>query len=98
VTPSKAIGDGDARNPADAAQTQAQIPLAGRIEVLGSSLLVQLLVGCYVGLVSRNSVIARVWVDLVAADGNTVWVWLDEGGGRRIVQAQDGIGLTVMEE
>jgi hypothetical protein len=80
----------DARNPANAVQSEAQIPLAGGIEVL--------LVGSYVGLVSRGCVIARGWVDLVAADGNTAWVWLDGGGGRRMVQAQDGIGLTVMEE
>jgi hypothetical protein len=37
-------------------------------------------------------------VDIVEADGNTAWVWLDGGGGRRIVQARDGIGLTVIEE
>lgn len=41
---------------------------------------------------------ARGWVDMVAADGNTAWVWLDGGGGLRIVQARDGIGLTVMDE
>ena len=89
---------GDARNPANPVQSEAQIPLVGGIEVLGSSMLVQLLVGSYVGLVSRGCVIARGWVDLVAADGNTAWVWLDGGGGRRIVQAEDGIGLAVMEE
>jgi hypothetical protein len=72
--------------------------LFGGIEVLGSSLLVQLLVGSYVGLVNRGCVVARGWVDLVAADGKTAWIWLDGGGGRRIVQAQDGIGLTVIEE
>jgi hypothetical protein len=35
---------------------------------------------------------------MVAADGNTAWVWLDGGGGRGIVQARDGTGLTVMDE
>lgn len=89
---------GDARIPANAVQPEPQIPLAGGIEIHGSSLLVQLLVGSYVGLVSRGCVIATGWVDLVAADGNTAWVWLDGAGGRRIVQAQDGIGLTLMEE
>lgn len=88
----------DARNPANPVQSQAQIPIVRGIEVLGSSLLVQLLVGSYVGLVSRGRVIAKGWVDLVAADGNTAWIWLEEGGGRRVVQAQDGIGLTVIEE
>ena len=72
--------------------------MVGAIEVLGSSLLIQLLVGSYVGLVSRGCLIASGREALVAADGNTAWVWLDGGGGRRIVQAQDGIGLTVMEE
>jgi hypothetical protein len=88
----------DALNLANAVQPEAQIPLVGGIEIVGSSLLVQLLVGSYVVLVSWGRVIARGWVDLVAADGNTAWVWLDGGGGRRIVQAQDGIGLTVVEE
>jgi hypothetical protein len=88
----------DVLNPANAVQPEARIPLVGGIEVLGSSLLVQLLVGSYVGLVSRGCVIARGWVDLVAADGNTAWIWLEGGGGRRIVQAQDGIGLTLIEE
>ncbi len=88
----------DVLNPANAVQAEAQIPLVGGIEVLGSSLLVQLLVGSYVGLVSRGCVIARGWVDLVAADGNTAWIWLEGGGGRRIVQAEDGIGLTLIEE
>ncbi|AOT05803.1 hypothetical protein [Arthrobacter sp. U41] len=72
--------------------------MGGAIEVLGSSLLVQLVVGAYAGLVSRGCLIAKGRVDLAAADGNTAWVWLDGGVGRRIVQAQDGIGLTVLEE
>jgi hypothetical protein len=86
-----------ARNPvtaesppvASVVQAEPQVSLVEGIEIVGSPLLVQLLVGSYVGLVSR---------DQVAADGNTAWVWLDGGGGRRIVQAHDGIGLTVMEE
>ena len=86
------------RKTANAARAEAQIPLVGGIEILGSSLLVQLLVGSHVGLVSRGCVIASGWVDMVAADGNTAWVWLDGGGGRRIVQAQEGIGLTLMKE
>jgi hypothetical protein len=83
---------------ASVAQAEAQVSLVEGIEILGSPLLVQLLVGSYVGLVSGGRVTARGWVDMVAADGNTAWVWLDGGGGRRIVQADDGIGLTVMEE
>jgi hypothetical protein len=50
---------GDAGSPANAVQPEAQIPLVGGIEILGSSLLVQLLVGSYVGLVSRSCVIGR---------------------------------------
>jgi hypothetical protein len=95
-----------ARNPvtaesppvASVVQAEPQVSLVEGIEIVGSPLLVQLLVGSYVGLVSRGRVIARGWVDMVAADGNTAWVWLDGGGGRRIVQAHDGVGLTVMEE
>ncbi|MFE4835779.1 hypothetical protein ACFRAU_14005 [Arthrobacter sp. NPDC056691] len=35
---------------------------------------------------------------MMAADGNTAWLRLDGGRGRRIVQGGDGIGLTVMDE
>ncbi|MEV8148118.1 hypothetical protein AB0O52_08205 [Arthrobacter sp. NPDC080073] len=70
----------------------------GGIEVLGSSLLVQLLVGNYVGLISRGRMIARGWLDMVSADGTTAWVWLDSGRGRRMVHAGDGISLMVLDE
>jgi hypothetical protein len=83
---------------ADAIRGQDHVPLRGGIEVLSSSLLVQLLVGSYVGLVSQGRVVARGWLDMVTADGSTVWVWLAGGGGRRIVHAGDGIGLLVLEE
>jgi hypothetical protein len=72
--------------------------LLGGIEVLSTSLLVQLLVGSYVGLVSQGRVIARGWLDMVTADGSTVWVWLECGGGRRILHGGDGIGILVLEE
>ncbi|WAH97486.1 hypothetical protein [Arthrobacter sp. MMS18-M83] len=77
---------------------ERHVRVFGGIEVLGSSLLVQLLVGNYVGLISRDRTIARGWLDMVSADGTTAWVWLDGGRGRRMVHAGDGIGLMVLEE
>ncbi|KRE64193.1 hypothetical protein ASG92_19210 [Arthrobacter sp. Soil736] len=82
----------------NAVRGEDHVPIPGGIEVLSSPLLVQLLVGSYVGLVSQGRVIARGWLDMVTADGGTVWVWLAGGGGRRIVHAGDGIGLLVLEE
>jgi hypothetical protein len=82
----------------DAVPGEPDVGIFGWIEVLGSSLLVQLLVGSRVGLISRDRMIAKGWMDMVSADGSTVWVWLDGGGGRRMVHAGDGIGLMVLEE
>ena len=84
------------RGPGDLGELHVRV--FGGIEVLGSSLLVQLLVGNYVGLISRGRMIAKGWVDMVSADGTTAWVWLDGGRGRRMVHAGDGIGLMVLEE
>jgi hypothetical protein len=82
----------------DATRGEDHVSLHGGLEVLSSSLLVQLLVGSYVGLVSQGLVIARGWLDMVTADGSIAWVWLAGGGGRRIVHAGDGTGLLVLEE
>lgn len=86
----------ETRGPSDSGELHVRV--FGGIEVLGSSLLVQLLVGNYVGLISRGRMIARGWMDMVSADGTTAWVWLDGGGGRRMVHAGDGVGLLVLEE
>jgi hypothetical protein len=86
----------EAREPSDSGGRVVRV--FGGIEVLGSSLLVQLLVGNYVGLISRGRMIAKGWMDMVSADGTTAWVWLDSGRGRRMVHAGDGIGLMVLEE
>lgn len=86
----------ETRGPSDSGEPHVRV--FGGIEVLGSSLLVQLLVGNYVGLISRGRMIAKGWIDMVSADGTTAWVWLDGGGGRRMVHAGDGVGLTVLEE
>jgi hypothetical protein len=82
----------------DIIRGEDHVPILSGIEVLSSPLLVQLLVGSYVGLVSQGHVIARGWLDMVTADGSTAWVWLIGDGGRRIVHARDGIGLLVLEE
>jgi hypothetical protein len=86
----------ETREPSDSGERHVRV--FGGIEVLGSSLLVQLLVGNYVGLISRGRMIAKGWMDMVSADGTTAWVWLDGGRGRRMVHAGDGIGLMVLEE
>lgn len=70
----------------------------GRIRVLGSSAPLQLLEGSHVGLLSRARVFARGWLETVTADGSTVWVWLEGGGGRRMIHAGDGVDLLVLEE
>ncbi|GAA3315055.1 MULTISPECIES: hypothetical protein [Arthrobacter] len=86
----------ETRGPGDSGELHVRV--FGGIEVLGSSLLVQLLVGNYVGLISRGHMIAKGWMDMVSADGTTAWVWLDGGRGRRMVHAGDGIGLMVLKE
>jgi hypothetical protein len=86
----------ETRESADAGKPD--VGIFNGIEVLGSSLLVQLLVGSYVGLISRGRMTARGWIDMVSADGTTAWVWLDGGRGRLMVHSGDGIGLMVLEE
>jgi hypothetical protein len=70
----------------------------GRIRVLDSSAPMQLLEGSHVGLLSRGRVFARGWLETVTADGSTVWVWLEGGGGRRMIHAGDAIDLLILEE
>jgi hypothetical protein len=82
---------------ASVAQAEAEVSLVEGIEILGSPLLVQLLVGSYVGLASEGNVIAGGWVDMATADGSAVWVWLEGGGGRRLIHAGDGIDLLILD-
>lgn len=69
----------------------------GETRISGSSLPVQRLVGNQVGLVIYGREIATGTMDMVTDDGSTVWVWLDGGGGRRMIHAGDGIDLRALE-
>jgi hypothetical protein len=73
-------------------------PASQRIQIHGSSVPLQFLEGSHVGLVSRGDEFARGWMETVTADGSAVWVWLDGGGGRRMIHASDGIDLVFLED
>jgi hypothetical protein len=73
-------------------------PASQRIQIHGSSAPLQFLEGSHVGLVCRGDEFARGWVETVTADGSAVWVWLEGGGGRRMIHAGDGIELVILEE
>jgi hypothetical protein len=65
---------------------------------MGTPAPVQLLAGSHVGLLSRARVLARGLLETVTADGSTAWIWLEGGGGRRMIHAGDGIDLLILEE
>jgi hypothetical protein len=94
----KRRGTGEPRAAKDDLREESTCPMPQRIQIHGSSAPLQLLVGSQVGLVSRGCVIAGGWVETVTADGSAVWVWLEGGGGRRMVHAGDGIDLVILEE
>jgi hypothetical protein len=78
-----------------AGEPQGGIPHG--IQIHGSSLPPQLLLGSRVGLASEGNVIAGGWVDMATPDGSAVWVWLEGGGGRRLIHAGDGIDLLILD-
>lgn len=93
----KSIGP-DGTSTSDVVGNESQASISVEIRVHGSSLLLQLLVGTRVGIISQGREIATGALDMVSADGSTAWIWLDGGGGRRLVHAGDGIGLTALED
>jgi hypothetical protein len=73
-------------------------PAPQRIQIHGTPAPLQFLEGSHVGLVSRGDEFARGWMETVTADGSAVWVWLEGGGGRRMIHASDRIDLVILEE
>ncbi|KRE59402.1 hypothetical protein ASG92_22490 [Arthrobacter sp. Soil736] len=82
----------------DGVRDESLGPIPQRIQIPGTSGPLQLLEGSHVGLISRDRVIAKGWMETVTADESTAWIWLDAGGGRRMIHAGDGIDLLILEE
>jgi hypothetical protein len=94
----KRRGTGEPLAAQDDVRKESPGPIPQRIQIHGSSAPLQLLEGSHVGLVNRGDEFARGWMETVTADGSAVWLWLEGGGGRRMVHAGDGIDLVILEE
>jgi hypothetical protein len=94
----KRRASGEPRTTEDGVREESLGPIPQRIQILGSSAPLQLLEGSHVGLLSRARVFAWGWLETVTADESTAWIWLEGGGGRRMLHAGDGIDLVILEE
>ncbi|BCW62904.1 LacI family DNA-binding transcriptional regulator [Arthrobacter sp. StoSoilB22] len=49
--------------------------------------------GTRVEILDDGRVMGSGVVDMSMADGSAVWLWMDCGGGRRLIHKQDGLGI-----